>query len=48
MSEDWQYQLRIDLDDERAALARADQSDPALAPLGDILERHKATANQPV
>lgn len=43
MSDDWQYQLRIDLDDARAALARRDASDPALAPLGEILARHNAT-----
>jgi len=43
MSEQWQYQVRIDLADEMAAVARRDPSDPALAPLPDILQRHNAT-----
>jgi hypothetical protein len=36
----WQYQLRIDLADELAEVARRDPSDPALGPLPDILARH--------
>src|SRR5262245_8784218 len=43
MSEQWEYQLRIDLDDERAALARRDLMDPAIKPLRDVLSRHHAT-----
>jgi hypothetical protein len=43
MSEQWQYQVRIDLADEPAALARRDPGNPALAPLPDILRRHNAT-----
>jgi len=43
MSERWQYQVRIDLADEAAELARRDPTDPALAPLPEILERHHAT-----
>jgi hypothetical protein len=43
MSEEWQYQVRIDLADEPAAVARRDPNDPALAPLSDILARHRAT-----
>jgi hypothetical protein len=43
MSEEWQYQLRIDMPDEVAKLARRDPEDPALAPLPAILERHRAT-----
>jgi hypothetical protein len=43
MSDQWQYQLRIDLADEPAALARRDPADPALAPLPEILKRHRAT-----
>ena len=43
MSEQWQYQLRIDLTDEPAEAARRDPDDPALGPLPDILARHDAT-----
>jgi len=43
MAEDWQYQLRIDLEDEAARLARRDPEGPALAPLPEILRRHRAT-----
>ena len=43
MSEPWQYQLRIDLTDEAAALARRSPDDPVLDPLPDILRRHDAT-----
>ena len=43
MSEQWQYQVRIDLADEPAELARRDPADPALAPLPVILARHNAT-----
>lgn len=42
MSGQWQYQLRIDLADEPAEVARRDPADPALAPLPDILDRHNA------
>jgi hypothetical protein len=42
MSEQWQYQLRVDLADEAAEVARRDPEDPALAPLQDILRRHNA------
>jgi hypothetical protein len=43
MSEQWQYQVRIDLADGPAEVARRDPGDPALAPLPDILRRHNAT-----
>jgi hypothetical protein len=43
MSKEWQYQVRIDLAEEMAAVARRDPGDPALAPLPDILRRHNAT-----
>ncbi len=43
MSEPWQYQLRIELPDEAAAVARRDPAGPALRPLVAILERHRAT-----
>jgi hypothetical protein len=42
MSEPWQYQVRIDLNENLAAVARRDPADPALAPLPDILKRHQA------
>jgi hypothetical protein len=35
--------VRIDLADGPAAVARRDPADPALAPLPDILKRHRAT-----
>ena len=43
MSEAWQYQVRIDLADQLAEVARRDPGNPALAPLPDILARHGAT-----
>lgn len=43
MSEEWQYQLRIEMPDAVAAVARRDPADPALAPMPAILERHHAT-----
>ena len=43
MSEQWQYQVRIDLDDARAAAARQNPEDPAIAPLAAVLGRHNAT-----
>ena len=43
MSKEWQYQVRIDLADETAELARRNPADPALAPLPEILRRHNAT-----
>jgi hypothetical protein len=42
MSKEWQYQVRIDLSDEMAEVARRDPADPTLAPLPDILKRHRA------
>ena len=42
MSE-WQYQLRIDLPDELAEVARGDPKNPALGPLPAILARHHAS-----
>ncbi len=42
MSEQWKYQVRIDLDDSAAAIAREDPADPSLTPLADILSRHDA------
>ena len=43
MSEHWQHQLRIYLSDELARVARSDRDDPALKPLTDGLNKHRAT-----
>ena len=43
MSEQWQYQVRINLADALADLARQNPDDPALAPLPEILAKHRAT-----
>lgn len=43
MSENWNYQIRLYLDDELAQVARRDPGDPALKPLADILAKHRAT-----
>ena len=43
MSGRWQYQIRIDLDEASASLARHDLGSPALKPLVSILDRHHAT-----
>jgi hypothetical protein len=43
MSEQWRYQVRIDLADELAEIARRDPDHPALEPLPDILRQHDAT-----
>jgi hypothetical protein len=42
MGSEWQYQVRIDLADDAAAIARRDPGDPALAPLPGILAAHRA------
>jgi hypothetical protein len=43
MSHQCQYQLRIDLAEEAAEVARRYPDDPALAPMPEILRRHDAT-----
>jgi hypothetical protein len=43
MSDQWQYQVRIYLNDRFAELAREELRDPALAPLAGILRKHDAT-----
>ena len=43
MSEEWQYQVRIDLPAATAELARRDLGAPELRPLAAILARHQAT-----
>ena len=43
MTSQWQYQIRFDLDDPaKADAARRKLGDPALAPLADVLVRHRA------
>ncbi len=43
MNDTWQYQVRINLDDTLAEIARRNPNDPALKPLVDVLARHGAT-----
>jgi hypothetical protein len=43
MSEAWQYQIRIDLAEDMARIARRDPGDPRLNPIPDILAAHHAT-----
>ena len=42
MTTQWQYQIRLRLEDEFATTARRDPSAPELAPLPEILARHDA------
>jgi hypothetical protein len=42
MSEEWAYQVRVNLVDAAAKLARKDPENPALKPLSDILAKHNA------
>jgi hypothetical protein len=39
----WDYQIRIDVADELAEMARHDPGNPVLLPLADLLARHRAT-----
>ena len=43
MSEQWQYQLRVYLNDDMADVARSDRNNPTLQPLTNILNKHIAT-----
>ena len=43
MGDEWQFQVRITLDEERSETARRDQTAPSLAPLGEILVKHNAS-----
>lgn len=43
MSEAWEYQIRIYLDDAFAQMARNAPNDPALGPLMGVLAKHDAT-----
>jgi hypothetical protein len=42
MSNQWEYQVRINLSDEHAEIARSDPSDQSIKPLTDILLKHHA------
>ena len=42
MSEPWKYQVRVNLEEEFAKIARRNPADPALKPLADILSKHHA------
>jgi hypothetical protein len=43
MSEPWQYQIRVTLNDEYVELARNDPGNLLLKPLTEVLNRHHAT-----
>jgi hypothetical protein len=43
LTEQWQYQIRVYLDDAAAEIARTDPANPALRPLAEILTHHDAT-----
>ena len=43
MSDEWQYQVRVNLDDAYAAIARQNPDDPAIEPLAAVLRKHNAT-----
>jgi hypothetical protein len=43
MGGQWQYQLRIYLNDKMADVARSDRNNPALQPLTNVLNKHRAT-----
>ena len=43
MSDNWQYQIRIGLDDRLSELARQNPEHPSLGPLTDILKKHNST-----
>ena len=43
MSDEWQYQVRIELADKLVDVARHDPLDPALGLLAQILSKHHAT-----
>jgi hypothetical protein len=42
MSDQWEYQVRIDLGDGLGEVARRDPGNPAIKQLADILNRHRA------
>ena len=42
MSDEWLYQVRVNLSDEFAKIARSDPDNAAIAPLAEILHKHNA------
>jgi hypothetical protein len=44
MAEQWQYQLRIDVPEGVGEALRSEPTNPAVAPLTDVLRRHEAVA----
>lgn len=43
MGDRWQYQVRVDLNDEVSNLARRDPDHPEIKPLRSVLSNHRAT-----
>ncbi len=43
MNDQWEYQIRVYLEDEFAEVARRNPDDPAIKPLADMLRKHHAT-----
>ena len=43
MGAEWQYQLRLYLPEGLAGLARTDPGAPAIRPLAEVLDAHRAT-----
>ena len=43
MSDQWEFQVRINMDGDIAAMARVNPDNPVLKPLMDILNRHRAS-----
>jgi hypothetical protein len=43
LTKQWDYQIRVYLDDAAAEIARTDPANPALRPLAEILAQHDAT-----
>ena len=43
MTEEWKYQVRINLNDDYAEVARRDPGSQAIKPITKILPRHRAT-----
>jgi hypothetical protein len=43
MSDEWEYQIRLNLADDFAEIARQDPANESIRPLADILSKHRAT-----
>ncbi len=43
MNDQWEYQVRINMDSDTAEMARRDPDNPTLKPLTDILSNHRAS-----